>query len=285
VPERLTVCGLPLALSVMLTEAVRLPLADGVNVTLIGQLPSAATELPQVLLSEKSLAFVPVTVMLVMLKGALPVLLRVTVCAPLVVPTGWLPKPRLVGERLTTGAVAAVDVPVPERLTVCGLPLALSVMLTEAVRLPLAGGVKVTLIVQWAPAATELPHVLVSAKFLLLVPMTARLVILKVALPVLLRVTVCALLVVPTCWLKVRLVDERLTAGAALSGLPWALSVMLKASAMQAVERITAFAPSRCTALVSMGVASCARVLPIPGRVLALHIRLDQLTLCPKREG
>jgi hypothetical protein len=34
-------------------------------------------------------------------------------------------------------------------------------MLTEAVRLPLAEGLKVTLIVQLAPAATELPHVLV----------------------------------------------------------------------------------------------------------------------------
>jgi hypothetical protein len=34
-------------------------------------------------------------------------------------------------------------------------------MLTEAVRLPLAEGLNVTLIVQWAPAATELPHVLV----------------------------------------------------------------------------------------------------------------------------
>ena len=60
------------------------------------------------------------------------------------------------GERLATAAV-----PVPERLTVCGLPLALSVMLTEAVRLPLAEGVNVTRIVQLALAATELPHVLV----------------------------------------------------------------------------------------------------------------------------
>ena len=59
-------------------------------------------------------------------------------------------------ERLTT-----VAVPVPERLTVCGLPLALSVMLTAAVRLPLAAGVNVTLIVQLAPAGTELPQVLV----------------------------------------------------------------------------------------------------------------------------
>jgi len=69
---------------------------------------------------------------------------------------GWLPKARLVGERLARAAV-----PVPERLTVCGLPLALSVILTEAVRLPLAAGVNVTLIVQLLPPATELPQVLV----------------------------------------------------------------------------------------------------------------------------
>ena len=71
-------------------------------------------------------------------------------------PTDWLPKERLVGEKPIPDAA-----PVPERLTVWGLPLALSVMLTEAVRLPLAVGVKVTLIVQLAPAATELPQVLV----------------------------------------------------------------------------------------------------------------------------
>ena len=91
-----------------------------------------------------------------MLKAALPVLLRVTVCAVLVISTAWFPKARLVGERLARAAV-----PVPERLTVCGLPLALSAMLTEAVRLPLAAGVNVTLIVQLAPPATELPQVLV----------------------------------------------------------------------------------------------------------------------------
>ena len=93
-----------------------------------------------------------------MLKAALPVLLRVTVCVVLLTSMGWLPKARLVAERLTRAPVPA---PVPERLTVCGLPLALSVMLTEAVRLPLAAGVKVTLMVQLPLAATELPHVLV----------------------------------------------------------------------------------------------------------------------------
>ena len=143
-------------MSVMLTAAVRLPGAVGVNVTLIVQLPPAVTELPHVLAWAKSPAFVPVTARLVMLKLAFPVLFRVTVCAVLVVPTDWLPKVRLVAVRLTTGAV-----PVPVRLTVCGLPLALSVMLTEAVRVPGAVGVNLTLIVQLPPAATELPHVLV----------------------------------------------------------------------------------------------------------------------------
>ena len=98
-------------------------------------------------------------------------------------------------ERLTTGAGL---VPVPERLTACGLPLALSVMLTEALRVPEAEGVKVTLIVQLAPVVSELPHVLVCAKSPALVPVTAMVVMLKVALPVLLRVTVRAALVVLT---------------------------------------------------------------------------------------
>ena len=223
-----------------------------------------------------------------MLKAALPVLLRVTVCGVLAVPTDWLPKARLVGERPSTGAVGveAVSVPVPERLTVCELPRALSVMLTEALRLPLADGLNVTLIVQEAPAATDLPHVLVSAKLVRLVPLTTMLDIINVALPVLLRVTACALLVVFTDWLpKARLVGERLTAGVPglkkldACGLPLALSVMIKASAMQAVERITAFARCRCNSLVSMGDASCARVLPIPGRVLALQMTFFDIPL------
>ena len=49
----------------------------------------------------------------------------------------------------------------PLKATVWGLPLALSAMLTEALRVPVADGVKVTLIEQFAPAATLLPHVAV----------------------------------------------------------------------------------------------------------------------------
>jgi len=53
--------------------------------------------------------------------------------------------------------------PVPVRLTVCGLLLALSVMVTVPVRDPAAVGVKVTVNVQLAPAATLEVQVFVEA--------------------------------------------------------------------------------------------------------------------------
>ena len=185
VPERVTVCGLPLALSAILTAAVNDPLAAGVKVTLIAQLEPAATLAPQVLLCSKSLGFAPVRVTPVRLKATLPVLLKVMACDELATPTGSFPKLRLPGNRLTPGLV-----PVPERVTVCGLPLALSATLTAAVNEPLAAGVNVTLIVHLPPAATLDPQLLVCEKSLELVPVIPMLVMLKAALPVLLRVTV-----------------------------------------------------------------------------------------------
>ena len=61
-------------------------------------------------------------------------------------------------------------VPVPVKLTFCGLPPPLSPILTLAVRDPLAKGVNVTVIKQLSPAGTVLPQVLLSAKSLLSVP-------------------------------------------------------------------------------------------------------------------
>src|SRR5580658_1560314 len=188
----------------MVTLAVWLPFAAGVKVTLMVQLAPAARELPQVLVWAKAPLLVPVMAILVMLTAVLPVLLNVTVWAVVVVPTFSLPKLRLVAERFRPGAV-----PVPLRVTDCGLPAALSVMVTLAVWLPLAAGVKVTLMEQLAPAARELPQVLVWAKAPLLVPVMAMLVMVMATVPVLLNVTVCAALVVPTFWLpKLRLVAE-----------------------------------------------------------------------------
>jgi hypothetical protein len=96
------------------------------------------------------------------------------------VPTSCAGKVKEAGERLTTGAV-----PVPVRLTVCVAGLALSVMVKEPLREPLAVGVKATLRVQLALAARLEPQVLVWEKS----PLTVMLVMLSVALPVLLSVT------------------------------------------------------------------------------------------------
>jgi hypothetical protein len=100
--------------------------------------------------------------MLVMASAALPVLVSVTICAALVVFTCWLANVKFDDDRLTVGAGTAV--PVPLSVIECGLPVALSVMDTVAVRVPSAVGVNVTLIVQFPLfPATELPHVLVCA--------------------------------------------------------------------------------------------------------------------------
>jgi hypothetical protein len=70
-------------------------------------------------------------------------------------------------------------------------------MLSAAVRVPNAVGLNLTLIVQLAPTANELPHVWVLAKSLTLGPVIAIRVILKIAVPVLVSVTIFAVLLVP----------------------------------------------------------------------------------------
>ena len=73
-PVRLTVWVAGLALSVIVTAPVRVPAAVGLNVTLSVQLALTATLDLQVFVWEKS----PLAVMLVRLRVALPVFLRVT---------------------------------------------------------------------------------------------------------------------------------------------------------------------------------------------------------------
>src|SRR2546429_7618317 len=103
--------------------------------------------------------------------------------------------------------MGAGALPVPDGLPVCGLPAALSVMVIAPVRVPVAVGVKVTLMAQLAPAATDVPQVLVCMKS----PLATMLVTLSATVPVLVSVTDCATLVVLRFWLpNVRLLGERL---------------------------------------------------------------------------
>ena len=53
-------------------DALKLPVAAGVNVTVMVQVAPAATEVPQLLLCPKLLALVPITEMLVMVSAAVP---------------------------------------------------------------------------------------------------------------------------------------------------------------------------------------------------------------------
>ena len=298
VPVRLTDCWLPatlLLLSVMFKEAVRFPVAVGVNVTLMVQLPLAATELPHVVVSPKSPGLVPVNPMLLMDRAAFPVLFSVKVWAVLVVPRFWLLKVRLV---VVTPAMGAL--PVPVRLTDCWLPatlLLLSVMFKEAVRLPVAAGVNVTLMVQLPLAATEPPHVLVSAKSPGSAPANAMLLMVRAAFPVLFSVKVWAVLVVPRFWLlKVRLVVV-IPANAALPvpvrltvcGLPVSESAMLteavriKGAVGANLTEIVQFAPW-ASELLQVFVSEKSPALA-PARLMPVMVKLAlpvfvRVTLC-----
>jgi len=152
VPLKDTCCGLPAALSVTFIAAVRLPETVGLNLILKAQLTPAANELPQVWVSEKSAALVPVIAMPAIVNVVVPTFVNVTDLAALVVPTLTVPKLKLVGESFAV-------VPIPLRGTCCGLPAALSVTLRAAWRVTLAVGLNVMLMLQLAPGANELPQV------------------------------------------------------------------------------------------------------------------------------
>ncbi len=86
--------------------------------------------------------------------------------------------------------------PEPESATVCGLPDALSLIERVPVLVPPAMGLKVTLKVQFAPAAKEPPQSFVAEKS----PLTPTVIIVKEDCPEFVSVTVWAELAIPTNW-------------------------------------------------------------------------------------
>jgi hypothetical protein len=79
IPLKLTDWGLPPPSSLINSDAVLVPAAEGANPTVITQLLPAARVLPQVLLLEKSAAPGPSKTICQMFIGLLPKLLSVTV--------------------------------------------------------------------------------------------------------------------------------------------------------------------------------------------------------------
>jgi len=184
----------------MFNVAVRAPVAPGVNSTLIVQLAPAASvpvglRPPLVFGSgtPKSSASAPLVVNPEKFTVAVLVFVTVTLIAPLVVPTPCDPNVKLPGATVT---VAVPGVPVPVNVTVCGLPVALSVKVIAPGRVPVAVGVNVMWNVQGAPSTAILGHCVnvAPAKS----PEVTMLLNVKVFPPLFDTVTVCAALVVPT---------------------------------------------------------------------------------------
>src|SRR3989442_1211546 len=191
--------GRPAASSLMLTVAARAPVAAGANVTVkvqlakgaIGPPASGQGAAPEPATATKSPGFVPARTMLVMLRVAVPLLVRVTVCAGLLRLTRWTPKARLLRAKVTAGPM-----PVPASETGCGLPppsfffliirgpprstlFPYTTLFRSAIGPPASG----------QGAAPEPATATKSPGF---VPARTMLVMLRVAVPLLVRVTVCA---------------------------------------------------------------------------------------------
>ena len=155
VPLSETPSGLPSPLSTMVKTPVIAPAVVGWNTMLMLQLDPVFSEAGQLLVWVKP----ELTLIAEIANGPGLLAVTLTVLAPLVVPTTWVPKERLVGE-----SVGAAIAPFPARLTLCGLPAALSIMVSTPLAVPLACGVKVTLIEQLAPPASEAGQLLVCPK-------------------------------------------------------------------------------------------------------------------------
>src|SRR5580692_5190591 len=97
------ICGLPAALSVMVTVPVSTPVVVGVNVTLIAHFFPAGMVAPQLVVSPK----LALATMLLTVSAEVPLFVSVTDLKALVVPTVWFPKSMVLVESVTMGPAAS----------------------------------------------------------------------------------------------------------------------------------------------------------------------------------
>jgi hypothetical protein len=266
VPVSEAVWVLPLVeSSVTISAPVLVPVVVGENVTLMMQLVATARVEEQVFVWAKS----PVTAMLAIFSVAVPLLLRVTFFAALVVVSLTEPQMSEVDESEATGPI-----PVPDRETEGAVPPALVFTVTLPVRAPRAVGVKVTLMVQEAFVASVLDPVgqlLNWAKSPTLVPLSAMLLMLSGAAPVLVTVIVCAAVVVPTNWLpKARLVGVTVTAAEGVLPDPLRGTFWVPVGSLSVITTVALRAPVAAGLNVTLMVhdALIARVLDPVGQLL-----------------
>jgi hypothetical protein len=213
-PERDTLCELLLAPSVNVREALKLPAAVGLNTTLAEQLAAAARLVPHVLVEmAKAAALAPEMAILLMGMAALVPLLNVTICAELVEPTAVAAKDTPAGAAVTV-PVPLEPVAVPDKATLCGLPVPVSVNLSVALRAPATVGAKIMSVVQLAEAARLVPQVLLKiVKSLGSVPEIAMLPMVMAVVPLFVSVIAfCAPLPATGTEAQLRLAGETVAA-------------------------------------------------------------------------
>lgn len=185
VPLKLAVGWAPVVLLFKISEPAREPRAAGVKITLTVQLLPAANGVPQLFVWEKS----PDITKLPIERAVLPLLLNVMACAELEVPTSCELKASDAGEN-----DAIAPSPVLLKVTEAGAGLLLLDSDSDPVRLPTTVGLKTTLMVQLAPAATEAPQLLVWLKS----PLTVTEEMEREVFPLLVSVTACPALELPS---------------------------------------------------------------------------------------
>ena len=136
-------------------------------------------------------------VKLVMYASTVPVLVKITFCAPVELPTGWLPNARLPAESDSDDAAAVIPVPLTATMA-CGEPLTLSIKVTVAAKPPMITGAKRTPILQLEPAAKIVPQTFDVTNDVALAPVSLRLPIDIAAPPVLVKIILCDPVELPT---------------------------------------------------------------------------------------
>jgi hypothetical protein len=136
-------CGESFALSVMVTAATAGPITVGWKWAWIKQFAPTATVPPQVLPTANCEVLLPVIAMLVIVRGAVPVLVTLTHCDPLHVPTAVDPNAMLLADSVTAGKLTPVPLTAMDWVAP-DTPRALSVITTLPELTPAPVGSKFT---------------------------------------------------------------------------------------------------------------------------------------------
>jgi hypothetical protein len=131
------------------------PAIVGVKVTSIVQLLAGFRLVPQVV---DDTAKSPIVEIAMLLTAFRSLLIKVKVLGALVVLTNCSGNVTAAGVR----PIPLPAIPIPVRLAVCGLGLAVSLTVNCPVRVPIAVGAKVTLIVHWLPLSRLVPQVVID---------------------------------------------------------------------------------------------------------------------------